>query len=42
MSYLTKYDFRVFDQDIFDYLRSIIRSIGDQAPDLMESADAES
>ena len=42
MSYLTKYDFRVFDQDIFDYLRVNYPQYLVTRPDLMESADAES
>ncbi|WP_276812788.1 hypothetical protein [Faecalibaculum rodentium] len=40
--YLTKYDFRVFDQDIFDYLRVNYPQYLVTRPDLMESADAES
>ncbi len=42
VSYLTKYDFRVFDQDIFDYLRVNYPQYLVTRPDLMESADAES
>ena len=42
VSYLTKYDFRVFDQDIFDYLRVNYPLYLVTRPDLMESADAES
>lgn len=40
VSYLTKYDFRVFDQDIFDYLRVNYPQYLVTRPDLMESADA--
>ena len=42
VSYLTKYDFRVFDQDIFDYLHVNYPQYLVTRPDLMESADAES
>lgn len=42
VSYLTKYDFRVFDQDIFDYLRVNYPQYLVTRPDLMESGDAES
>ena len=42
VSYLTKYYFRVFDQDIFDYLRVNYPQYLVTRPDLMESADAES
>ena len=42
VSYLTKYDFRVFDQDIFDYPRVNYPQYLVTRPDLMESADAES
>lgn len=42
VSYLTKYDFRVFDQVIFDYLRVNYPQYLVTRPDLMESADAES
>lgn len=42
VSYLTKYDFRVFDQNIFDYLRVNYPQYLVTRPDLMESADAES
>lgn len=40
ISYLTKYDFQVYDQDIFDYLRVNYPQYLVTRPDLMEKADA--